>query len=77
MNIRKLHLTDEEVACCAEALYNNTLERISNQARTHLKDCSKCAVMVLRVHQQICEINARECSITSLAIWQETLKKGL
>ncbi len=37
-----LHLTEEEIAICAEALQNDTLDQIKPKIKMHLQECDHC-----------------------------------
>ncbi|MGM0378083.1 MAG: hypothetical protein ACQEQ0_15050 [Bacteroidota bacterium] len=44
-----LHLTEEEVAICAEALNNNEYHKVPQHIQEHLSNCDQCADEVLLV----------------------------
>lgn len=72
---KRLHLTDEEVACCAEAFQNNTFEHIKKNTRNHLKHCHECANMVLAVHQVMYKMNGDDPPPFTLELWKDILNK--
>lgn len=58
------HLTDEQIAQCAEALSNGNLSILPENLRQHIKNCDTCAQQVNFVTETLSELNELEIIAT-------------
>jgi predicted anti-sigma-YlaC factor YlaD len=49
--VAKSHLSDQQMARCAEAILENKFPLLPHNCRQHLKNCPACTSMVLMVAQ--------------------------
>ena len=55
-----LHLTDEQIAICAEATNNVSIDSLPESIKEHLKECDECAHHVLAVSETILDLSENE-----------------
>lgn len=60
MNNKKIHLTEEQVAFCAELLAEGRMQKVPVDMKRHLAECIECAQQVLMVAEVISDIDQKE-----------------